>query len=80
MDKVDHEIYLAFGKQAAKRHHAVAAIGDVPIYFRIGAKLEFPVAQVRYLPAVVQGLTFALRAMTDRAVLPEEGSLVSFAF
>ncbi len=80
MDKVYHEIYLAFGQDAAKRDHSVAAVGDVPVDLSIGAKLDLTIAQVGYLPAVVQGLTLALRAVADRAVLPKEGSLISFAF
>src|SRR5947208_866576 len=79
MHELRHHVDLTFGQNITKRRHAVAAIGDLSIYLVLGVKLELARAQARYFGAVVEDLPLRLRAVTDGAILSEEGRLVHFA-
>lgn len=68
-DETYHQVDLAFRKLAAKRRHAVTALGNVPVYLRVRLVFEITVAKIRDLLTVIKRSSFTLRPMTDRAIL-----------
>ena len=75
--EIDKQIDLAVGQLAAKRHHAVAAVGDVIVYLLGVGVFMLARAKIRDYAAVFERLAFGLGAVTDGAVLTKQCSLVS---
>ena len=79
LNKIYHQFEFARRKLIAERHHAVAAVGDMVVDLVVRFVFMLAVADVRNHAAVVERFSFALGAVTDRTILPEQGCLVRSA-
>ena len=75
-DEIDQHIAFTGREDVAKRHHAVAAVCDVVEYLVASGVFMYPVTDIWDDTAVFERLALALRAVTDRTILPKERRLI----